>query len=149
MVSRAGTNAWRQPPNGFYVVIKYLRPGAQNRPNGIQFSVEVWGQHFDNDARIFLPNGGNGPGKMRASAVGKIIAGNSGNNDVLETHPLGGFGNALRLVFFEGERFGRGHSAESACSRAMFAGDHEGGGSSAPTFPAVGTFSAFADVAQF
>ena len=78
----------------------------------------------------------------------QIVARDGRDHDVLEPHPAHGFGDALRLVVFQREGFGRGHRAKPAGARAAVARDHERGRALAPAFPAVGALGGFADGVQ-
>jgi hypothetical protein len=57
-------------------------------------------------------------------------------------HPLR---DALRLIFFEGERLGCIDGAEPTSPRAAIACDHKSGSSPAPALPAVWALRAFAN----
>ena len=82
---------------------------------------------------------------MFRAAVGEVVAGDGGDDDVLEFEALRGGGDAGGFVGFEGEGFRGGDGAEAAGARAAVAGDHEGGGAAAPAFPMVRALGAFAD----
>src|ERR1044071_4043759 len=67
---------------------------------------------------------------------------------MLEPEPPDGFGDALRLVFFQGEGLGSTDRAKTARPCATFAGDHHCRGALAPAFPAIWALRALADGMQ-
>ena len=85
---------------------------------------------------------------MLGTAVRQIITRHGRDDDVLELHALGGFGNTIRLVNLKSQRFGGFHGAETAGSRAILPRNHECGGAFAPTLPVVRALSAFAHSVQ-
>src|SRR2546425_5731324 len=74
---------------------------------------------------------------MVGAAIGKVVAGNGGNDDMPETQATSGLGHAIRFVGFQCVRSGRGDCAKAARAGAAVASNHEGGGALAPAFPMV------------
>ena len=79
---------------------------------------------------------------------GEIIARHRGDDDVLQLHSPRGFGDALRLVHFEREGFGRTYRAKTTGARAAIPRNHERRRALAPAFPVVRTLRALADRVQ-
>lgn len=82
---------------------------------------------------------------MEGSAIGDVIPGDCGDDDVIEVETLGGFSDALRLISFKSEGLGGFHCTETASTRAAVSSNHEGGGTSGPAFPTIRTLRFFAD----
>ena len=110
--------------------------------------VEVGNQDLDDDRGIHGANRFDRAGKMIRATIFQIISGDGGNDDVLQTHPAHGLGDALRFIFFQRKRPGGGHCAKSTGPGAALTRDHHRRGALAPTFPAVRALRAFADGVQ-
>jgi hypothetical protein len=145
IVGGAGTDVGGEAANGFEVVVENFGLGFDHDIESGVVVVEIGNEDFDNDAGIELAHGLDGFAEMISAAVFQIIARDGGDDDVIEFHAAGGFGDAHRFVGFEREGLGGFDGAEGAGARAVVAGDHEGGGAFAPAFPVVGAFGAFAD----
>ncbi len=85
---------------------------------------------------------------MFRAAILQIVARDGGNDDVFELQSSHGFGDALRFVFLERERFRGADRAKAAGPGAAFARDHHRRGALAPAFPAIRALRAFADGVQ-
>ena len=95
-----------------------------------------------------VANGANRARKMFGAAVFQVIARDRGNDDVFQLQSPDGFGNPLRFIFLERERFRRTHRAKSAGAGAALARDHHGRGALAPAFPAIWALRALANGVQ-
>ena len=73
-------------------MIEDVRLSGKDRFDGIIVVVEIRDERFDHDARIDRTHGFNRLPKMFGPAIGQIIAGHSGEDDVLEAQPAGAFG---------------------------------------------------------
>src|SRR5262245_10548250 len=85
---------------------------------------------------------------MFRPAVLEIIPRHRRDHDVLEVHPVRGFGDALGFVEFECKRLGSSDRAEATGASAAIPGNHEGGSALAPTLPVIGALRAFAHRVQ-
>lgn len=130
-------------------MIKDVRAGLHDQLQGPVAVVEIGDEHFDDGVRIEGADGFDGAFEMVGAAVFEVIASHRGDDDVAKFHAVGGFGDALRFVFFEGVGFGGFDGAEATGASAFFAGDHEGRGAVAPAFPAIWALGFFADGDQF
>ncbi len=110
--------------------------------------VEIGHQDLDNDRRVHRPNGFDGARKMIRAAILKIIPRDSGNDDMLQTHPTDGLSDALRFVLFQRQRFGGADRAKPTGAGAALACNHHRRGALAPAFPAVRALRALADGVQ-
>ena len=131
--------------DGFQVVIEDVGTGIHDGPKRVFLGMKVGDEDFDDDIGIFLADGEDGPGKVIGSPVLQVVARDGGDDDVIELHPGGSFGNSLGFIGFEGEGFGGFDGTESAGTGATISRDHEGGRSLPPAFPAVGALGFFAD----
>src|SRR5712692_3494070 len=102
-----------------------MRASCEHGVDGLVGVVEVGGQNFDHGGRVEGPDSFNGLAKMFRTSIGEIIPRNGGDDDVLKTHPVGGFSDARRLVGFESEGPRGSNGAEMAGAGATVAGDHE------------------------
>ena len=107
--------------------------------------VEIRDKHFDGCGGIEGSDSFNSLAEMLGAAVGEIVSGNGGDDDVFEFKAASGFGDAGGFIGFESERASGGDGAEAAGAGATIAGNHEGCGALAPTLPMVGTLSTFAN----
>jgi hypothetical protein len=82
------------------------------------------------------------------TAVFQIVARHRRDDDMLQIHPAYCLGDALRFILLERERFRGADSAESARTRATFAGNHHRRSPLAPAFPPVRALRALADGVQ-
>ena len=135
--------------DGFEVVIEDVGAGVDDGLEGVIAAVEVRDEDFDDDAGVFAADGFDGACEVEGTAVLEVVAGDGGDDDMIEVHAFGGFGDAVWFVGFEGEGLGGFDGAEAAGAGAAIACDHEGGGSLAPAFPAVGALSFLADRVEF
>ena len=85
---------------------------------------------------------------MFRAAVGQIIAGNAGDDHVLQAQRPRRFGHTARLVGVNRLRFSLFHATEPAAARADIAQDQERGGLLRVTFHPVRTFGMVADRLQ-
>ena len=85
---------------------------------------------------------------MIGAAVLQIVARDRRYYDVFQIHPAHGFGDALRFVFFERERFRSRDCAKSTCARATVARDHESGRAVAPALPTIRALRTLANGVQ-
>jgi hypothetical protein len=125
-----------------------MRIGGEDGLDGRIAVVEIRHEHLDDDARIQFAHLLNGLREMFRPAVLQIVAGNSGDNNVLQIHPPRCFGNSRRFIRFKRERFRRGHGAKTAGPRAAVAGNHKRRRSLAPALPMVWALRAFANRVQ-
>jgi hypothetical protein len=131
--------------DGFQIVIVYVGAGGEDGLDGGVVVKEIGDQNFNDGFGVEPADFFDGLAEVAGAAIGQIVAGDGGDDNVFEVEAAGGFGDAGRLVRFEGEWFGGGDGAESAGAGAMIAGDHESGGGLAPAFPMVGAFGALAN----
>lgn len=145
LVFRTGTDERGEAFDGFEVVVEDVGAGVHDELEGPVAVVEIGDEDFDDDAGIDLADGADGFAEMLGSTVFKVVAGDGGDNDVLEVHAAGGFGDAGWFIGFEGVRSGGFYGAEAAGAGALVTGDHESGGALAPAFPTVGALGLLAD----
>ena len=131
--------------DGFQVVVEDVGLGGKDDFQGEIPVQEVRDQDLDGDSRVELADLLDGLAEVFGSAVLEIVAGHGGDDDVLEPHPAGGLCDARGFVGVQGQGLESRHGAEAAGAGATVAGDHEGRGAPAPTFPMVRAFGAFAD----
>ena len=145
LILGAGADEWCEPLDCFQIVVEHIRTGIEDPLEGIVFAIKIGHQNFDDDFWIESTNGLDGFPKVVRTAIRHIIAGDGGDNDMLETESLDAFGYALGFVLLERKRFGCIHRAKSAGTGAAIPGDHKRGSAPAPALPAIWALGAFAD----
>src|SRR5512138_298212 len=100
-----------------------MRARSNDGVNGVVAVIEIGGEDLDDGGGIQLANGFDCLPEMAGAAIGKVIAGDGGDDDVLEAHPAGGLGDAQWFISLKGQRFGGGDGAEGAGARAAITGD--------------------------
>ena len=83
--------------------------------------------------------------KMLRAAVGQVVAGDAGDDDVLEAERADRLGDAARLVVVEPGRAAGLDRAEAAGPGAGVAQDHDRGGALVPALPDVRAVGLLAD----
>jgi hypothetical protein len=145
VVGGAVADGGGEASDGFEVMVEDVGPAGEDGIDGFVEIVEIRGEDLEDGVGVALADGFEGEAEVVGAAVGKVIAGDGGDDDMAELEAGDGFGDPSGLVGFEGEGFGGGNGAEAARAGAAIAGDHEGGGGAAPAFPVVGATGAFAD----
>ena len=126
-------------------MVEDVRICAEDGVDGVVRIIEIRGKHFDGCGGIEGADSFNGLAEMLGAAIGEIVSGNSGDDDVFEFKAASGFGDAGGFIGFESERASGGDGAEVAGAGATIAGNHEGGGAFAPALPMIGTTGALTD----
>ncbi len=86
--------------------------------------------------------------KARRAAHQIVVAGDAGDDGVLQAQRGDGFSHTAGLVEVDGLGTALGHGAKAAAPRAQVAQHHEGGGFVVPALADVGAVGAFADGMQ-
>ena len=79
--------------NGFDVVVEDFRFGVTHGLNTVSISLEVWGQDLDDAEWVFFVEFLNSEGKLSGTLVGKVVSGDTGDDNVLKSEIGGDFGN--------------------------------------------------------
>jgi hypothetical protein len=145
LILRTGTHKRGEALDGFEIVVENIGPRLKNTLEWFVFAVEIRHKNFDDDFRIQRADGLDGFAKMIGTTVGKVITRNSGDHDMLEAEAFHPLRDALRLIFFEGERLGGIDGAKSTSPRATITCDHKSSSSPAPALPAIRALRAFAN----
>lgn len=106
----------------------------------IEIAPKIGSQYFDGRPGyrgLDCPNGGV---EVSCAAIRKIIAGNGGDDNMPKPKFGGGRGNPTRFFGVQGAQASGAHAAKPTIARADFAHDHEGCGSLAIAFTAIGAF---------
>src|SRR5262245_9016105 len=104
-----------------------------NDLDGAEVALEVGDEHFDPAVGEAAPDRTGGRHEVCRPAVGEIISIDRGDDDVPETEPCDGFGDAHRLREVDRERLPVGDRAERAVPGARVPQEHESRGLMAPT----------------
>lgn len=107
-------------------------------------AVEVWGQDFHLSAGSFA-NGQNASPKMIRAPIGKVVAGDAGDDDMLEAEAERSLCDPFGFVIRKGFGMASFNGAKAAGPGADTAENHESGGLSRPAFTAVGALGFRAD----
>ena len=145
LILRAGADERGEALDGFQVVVEHIGAGIKDPLKGVVLAIKIGDKDFDDDFRIESTNGFDGFPKVVRTAIRHIIAGDGGDDDMLESESLNTLGYTLRFILLKRKRLGCIHRAKAAGTGATVAGDHKRGCATAPAFPAIWALSAFAD----
>ena len=110
--------------------------------------MKIRDQHFDDNRRIHFLDRSDHAREVIRTSVFQIVPRHGSDDDVLQFHSHHRFGDALRLIVFQGERLCRGHRAKSTGARATISRNHKRSRALTPTFPAVRALRAFTNRVQ-
>ncbi len=116
----AGADHRGQALHRLEVVVEDIRLCVDHGADRVVLAVEVRREHLDDDVGVDGADGLDRAGKMQGSSVGHVVAGDGGDDDMLELETADRLGDALGLVFLKREGFGRGNGAETAGAGAAF-----------------------------
>jgi hypothetical protein len=122
-----------EPGNGFRVVVEYVWLSLDDTSNGSAVAAEVRGEHFDLGAGAFA-NGEDCAVPVFGTAVGEVVTGDRGNDDVTQPKSLRRLGHSLRLISFQVFSFALGDGTKAAGPSTNVAADHERGRFGRPAF---------------
>ena len=128
-----------QGGHGLQVVVEHIGPRRDDRLDRPLLAQEVGSQDLDRDLGIAGTNGPDNLGKMRGTAIGKVVAIDRGNHDVGKSELGNGIGKAGGLGVIQRARSPRFDVAEGAGARAHIPHDHHGGVPRLPAFADVRT----------
>ena len=140
-----GAQLGRQAADGLDVVSEDAESGFEDGVDGGEAAMEVGDEEFDGGVWAGLADGSDDGGEMVGAAVGEVVAGDHGDDDVAQLEGVDTGGDVCGLVVVGGERSSVGDGAEAAVAGTGVAEGHEGGGASFPAVAAVGALGAFAD----
>ena len=133
-----------EPGDGLHVVVEDLGPGLQDDVDRLGPAVEVGGEHFDRGPGA-LADGQDALAEVLGAAVGQVVAGDGGDDDVPQAQAMAGLGQSVGLVEGDGLGMPAIDRTEAARAGADVAQDHERGGSPGPAFRAIRASGTFAD----
>ena len=131
------------------VVIVNVGLGVEDSIDVLHVSFEIRHEDFDRGVRAAVTDGANGHGPDSSPAIGKLVAGDTSDNAVLEIHLRDGVGDAGGFTEVELRGATGLDCAEIAGPRADVSEDHHGGGAAGPALAQVGALSALADCMEF
>ena len=136
---------WEQAGRHLDVVIEHVGPGEEHGLQRPEIALEIGSEHLHlgpGQARAYGVNGGR---ELGGPAVGKVVTGHGGQDDVAQAEARGRVRDACRLARIGGARAAGGDRAVSATARASIAQQHEGRGAAGEAFREVGATSLLAD----
>ena len=145
MILRAGADERGETFDRFQIVVEHIGTGIEDPLEGVVLAIKIGNENFDDDFRIESTNGFDGFAKVVRTAIRHIIAGDGGDDDMLESESLNALSYALRFIQLEGKGFSCIHRAKAAGTGAAVAGDHKSGCATAPALPAIWALGALAD----
>ena len=134
-----------EPADGLEVVVEDVRPGLHHRAQRRLGAVEVGDQDLDAHAGASVAELADRGRERAGAAVGQVVAGDRGDDDVLEAHLRDGLGDPARLVVVEPGGLAGLDRAEAAGPGADVAQDHDRGRALVPAVPDVGAAGLLAD----
>lgn len=144
LVGGVAANDFVEPWNRFGVVVVNVGLGFDDAADGLAAAAEVGGEHFDGGS-CFLADGDDRFVEVFGSAIGEVVAGDAGDDDVFQAETQGGFGDAFWLINFDGLGLAAVDGAEAAGASADRAENHEGGRLVRPALGAVGALARLAN----
>ncbi len=137
-VARTGADPEIERGHRLEVVVVDVGRGLDDRLQRAVLAQEVRGQHLDGGLRRQRADGADGGREMRAAAVGKIVAVDRRDDDVIEPQLGHRLRHVLGLRRIERARQPGLDVAEGAGTRAGVAHDHHGGVAAGPALGDVG-----------
>ena len=136
-----------QSADGLDVVAEHVRASVEHRDERLLLDAEEVGREdLDGRARQLPLERADRRRVVAGAAVGQVVAVDRGDDDVRETHPVRGLGEAKRLERVRrGVRLARVHVAVAACARADVAQDLERGRPAPPALADVRAAGLLAD----
>ena len=137
-----------EPAHRLEVVVEDVGPGVHHDPEPLVRAVEVGDQDLDAHPGAGRPEAADRLGEDPGAAVGQVVAGDAGDDDVLEAQRGDRLGHPARLVVVEPGRPAGLDRAEPARPGAGVAEDHDRGRPLVPALPDVRAVGLLADRVQ-
>ncbi len=126
------------------VVVENVRAGVEDDVEVFLLAAEVGRQHFDRALGHAVVHGADGGRPDGGAAVLEVVAGDGGDDGVLQIHAGDRLGHAGGLAEVELGRAAGLYRAKGAGTGADVTQNHDGGGATAPAFAHVRALSTLA-----